>query len=695
MNLQSWNSNVAGAKLGTAMAGFFRQIRRDGLSCTRCFMLSFVRVRSVAASCAGILALALVSQAPAQTNYYASNGTEYSVVGSLLGDQMFPDVAISPTNGMIVWQDNVTDGDGWGVSARRLDGTLSGTLSSFRVNVLGVGDQENPRVALLQNGGAAFVWQGGKQGAQHIYARFLTASNTFLSTNDILVNTFTKDFQNNPALAVLTNGNVVVVWSSFDQVGSNSLLDVYGQILSPSGVTVGTNFLVNQFTNYNQRTPAVAALPNGGFVVSWVSEQERLLAPDLGSNTVYSSASGITQPSVDIYARLFGASGSASSGEFLVDTDANPCANPALAVASDGSFLVAWSEKDLSNHTNSWDIHARPFSSAAVGGNSLTVNTDLIGDQYVPHVKSIGLDYLVTWTSLGQDGSREGVFGQFVHRDGSKVGGEFQVNTTWIGSQMQPAIASDGTSQYLVVWTSFTGSPYGFDLFGQRYLNVSSILLAMSAPYVWAPFVVSNNVYQPQLVVSWSPVLGLSVSNYEVYVDGSSTPTGLINSNNWTMTAANGLTASSTNTFAVDYVTTDGRRSPLSPSASGATWSGYSWYGIPFEWMAQYYGASIGSWPGSVTKPLVTGGPSLYQVFLSGGIPTNSATWLSEQVTTTAEGPFLNWNTQAGATYQVQSTADFNNWTNVGSPRFAAGASDSIYIGGGANQYFRVVLLRQ
>jgi hypothetical protein len=260
---------------------------------------------------------------------------------------------------------------------------------------------------------------------------------------------------------------------------------------------------------------------------------------------------------------------------------------------------------------------------------------------------------------------------------------------------MQPAVASDGISQFLVVWTTFTGSPYGFDLFGQRFINVSSILLAPSAPYVWAPFEVSNNTYQPQLVVSWSSVVGLSVSNYEVYVNGSGTPMAVVSSNTWTMTAANGLSVSSTNSFALDYVTTDGRRSPLSPSTSGATWSGYSWYGIPFEWMAQYYGTSIGAWPGSVTTPLSTGSPSLYQVFLSGGNPTNSATWLREEVTTTAEGPFLNWNTQAGATYQVQSTADFNTWTNVGSPRFAAGASDSTPIGGGANLYFRVVLLRQ
>ncbi len=92
----------------------------------------------------------------------------------------------------------------------------------------------------------------------------------------MVVSTFTNNFQINPAVAVLNNSNVVVVWGSFDQAGSNSLQDVYGQILSPTGQTIGSEFLINQFTAYNQRTPAVAALKNGGFVVAWVSEQERI-----------------------------------------------------------------------------------------------------------------------------------------------------------------------------------------------------------------------------------------------------------------------------------------------------------------------------------------------------------------------------------------------------------------------------------
>ena len=102
-------------------------------------------------------------------------GSEYAIIGQLPGDQVWPDVAVSTNGGFVVWQDNATDGSGWGVSATRLDGTLSGTLESrSAVNVTGTNDQENARVALLKNGGAVFVWQGGVEGIPaHLRAVFV------------------------------------------------------------------------------------------------------------------------------------------------------------------------------------------------------------------------------------------------------------------------------------------------------------------------------------------------------------------------------------------------------------------------------------------------------------------------------------------------------------------------------------------
>jgi hypothetical protein len=689
--------------------------------------------RAVVCLCWG-LSLALPAAVPAQTNYYAANGMEYAVAGSWPGEQIWPDAAVTTSGGYVVWQDNITDGSGWGLSAQRLDSTLSATLSTFRVNAQGTNDQEKPRVALLKNGGAAFVWQGGKPGFQQIYARLLSPTNTWLTTNDVLLSlsgtnakTYTTNLtvtivtnrahgiysyktntaatiitnaggasgscQITPAVATLNNGNLIVVYASFNQAGSNSLQDVYGQLLSPAGQKIGANFLVNQFITYNQRTPAVTALPNGGFAVAWVSEQQRSTAPDWGTNSTYYGSSAVPLPSVDINARLYNSNGVAQGSELLVNADVNPCANPAVAAAADGGFMVAWSAFNLSNPTNSWDLYARPFSAAGAGGTVLRVNTRVYGDEFAPHISAIGQAYMIVWTSLGQDGDREGVYGQFVHGNGSLIGREFLVNTTTRGQQIQPAIASDGVAQFLVMWSSSTFTPASMDLFAQRYIDVSAILQPIASVYVHAPFTLSNGVYQPQLQVSWPALLGISVSNYEVYVDGAAAPTALTASNTWTMTAAEGLTRSSTHSFEVDYVTTDGRRSPISPSASGTTWSGGNWYGIPSEWMEEYYGASIADWP-SVNAKLAAGGPTLMQVFLSGGNPLDSGTWLVTALAKTEQGMFLSWNTRPGFTYQVQVSTNFSAWSNTGSPRFAAGATDSIYVGGGSVGYFRIVLVR-
>jgi len=632
--------------------------------------------------------------ATSQTNYYGTNGVEYTVIGSLPGDQVFPDAAISPSGGFVVWQDNATDGDSWGVSARRLDATLSGTLGTFRVNAQGVGSQENAQVALLKNGGAVFVWQGGRLGYQHVYARFLTPTNTFLTTNDLMVNTITNNFQINPAVAVLNNSNVVVVWASLNQASTNSMQDVYGQLFSPVGQKIGSEFLINQFSSFNQRNPCIAPLSGGGFVVAWVSEQQRVVAPVLGTNTTYLSASSVLTPSTDVYARRFSSSATASGSEFLVNQDLNLCANPSVSSAADGSFFIVWSGQDKSIITNGWDVYGRSFTSSGTGGMVSRLNSYQYGDQYASRISALELGYLVTWSSLAQDGSREGVYAQFINGNGGCVGNELRVNTTSVSQQIHPVVSSDGLNQFLVVWSSFAGLPNNFDLVAQRYLNVSSVLQPMSAPYVWAPFVTSNNVYQPRLVVSWPPLSGLSIANYKVYVDGAATPTVLLSSNQWTMTAANGLTVNSTHSFQVSYVTTDGR-SPTnySPSSRGTTWMGYSWGGIPYEWMVAYYGSDLTQWP-SANGKAGGSGPSVSQIFLSGGNPLDPSTWLQTSLMQTSQGLFLSWNTQPGGIYQVQATTNFTTWNNLGQPRFSAGNADSIYVGGSSVGYYRVVLLR-
>lgn len=616
---------------------------------------------------------------------YATNGSEYAISGSLPGDQVCPRLSIKPSGGYLVWQDNITDGSGLGVSAVRLDPTLSTAFSTFRVNQQGADDQENPDVAALNDGGAAFVWQGGPQGAQHIYARFMLP-NLLWVTNDVMANASTEYAQMTPVVTALANGNVVVAWASLNQAAPGSMQDVYAQMFSPAGQKQGGEFQVNQFASFNQRSPAIAALSDGRFVVVWVSEQQRF-GEAYGALSLATSMS----PSVDVYARLFSSSGAPLGNEFLVNTSSNICANPRVAAAADGTFMVVWSERDLMTRTNGWDIWARPFSAVGSGGLVRCVNTHLYGDQYRPEVSASGADYLVVWTSLGQDGSWEGAYGQFLQSNGSPLDGEFRVNTTTVSRQMHPAVAADSTGRFLAVWTTFTAGPNSFDLSAQRFVNIAQPLVALNAPFVNAPFVLADGVYQPQVQVSWPSVAGLPVANYEVYLDGAATPTAVVTTNVWTLT---GIAPGSTHSFQVDYVLANGRRAPLSLPASATAWSGLNFGGVPFEWMTAYFGSDILKWPPPTDDPDHDGMTTL-QEFIAGTIPTNAASALRSQLRQTAQGVFLDWNTHPGFIYQVQTTTNVTaSWANLGSPRFAAGTNDTLYVTGDASAFYRVELVR-
>ena len=596
---------------------------------------------------------------------YAPEATEYSIAGSLPGDQVYPAASLDGTGGYVVWQDNRTDGSGLGISARRLNSSLSGTLSSFRVNEIGAGDQERSKVSALKGGGAVFVWQGGTLGFQNIYARFLSVGNTWL-TGDILVNTFTNNSQIEPAVTTLTNGDVVVAWASFNQTSGTSLRDVYAQRFSATGTKLGSEFRVNQsFTDYNQRTPAVAALTDGRFVVTWVSEGQRF------------------ENSVDVYGKIYSAGGLPSGGEFLVNTATNVCGNPTAAATADGGFVVTWMEKDVVTISNSWDVLARPFSSVGTGGTTRHINTQLFGDQLAPQISTIGTDSLVVWTSMGQDGSQEGVYGRFLKSDASPASDEFRVNTTVASRQIQPVVASDGSGRFLAVWSSFVGGEASHDLYAQRYASVTQPLLAPDAPFV---SVLGSNA----LLVTWPYMSGFDVATYEVYADGGGSATAIVTNNWWTMS---GLAAGSTHTFRLAYVLGDGRRSPLSPPATNTTYSALAYGGIPYDWMAAYFGNDVFNWP-SPSADTDGDGVSNRDEFLAGTDPTSSNSVLKQQLKMTPQGLYLSWNTQPGLVYQVQTATAVGAWANLGGSRFAAGTTDSMYVGGGSGGYYRIVRLR-
>jgi len=426
-------------------------------------------------------------------NNFSPGGNDYLPVGALVGDQTFPRAVISNTGGYLVWQDNAPSTNGLRIRAARLDSSLRISGSPFLVstNTQRAGDREAPQVSLLAGGGAVFVWQDGKIGFQKIYSRFCAANGSFL-TGEILVNTYTNYFQINPAVATLADGSVVIVWSSSGQDGS--MQGIFGQRFSATGTKLGGEFQVNAFTPYNQRTPAVAGLTNGNFVVVWISELQRGTA------------------SVDVYARIFNGSGIALGPEFAVNASrTNLCAN-------DGGFAVVWSQKSdatlvspnntwvssTSRSPDGWDVYGRTLDgNGTAASGPVRLNNRTYGDQYAPKISAFGRNYLTDWVSVGQDGSREGVFGRFLDRDGGLVGVEFQVNTSTVSRQIHPAVASDGLNRFLVVWSSF-GAGTSFDLFARAYdlIRVSAVPISQGMRLSWNTQ--PGCVYQVQVTASYA-----------------------------------------------------------------------------------------------------------------------------------------------------------------------------------------------
>ena len=85
-------------------------------------------------------------------------------------------------------------------------------------------------------------------------------------------------------------------------------------------------------------------------------------------------------------------------------------------------------------------------------------------------------NFVVVWESYYQDGSGFGVFGQRYASTGAPLGPEFRVNTHTTISQRYPAVASDSSGNFVVVWDSSSqdGSSYG--VFGQRYASTGAPL---------------------------------------------------------------------------------------------------------------------------------------------------------------------------------------------------------------------------
>lgn len=387
------------------------------------------------------------------------------------GNQTAPAVAMDALgNCVVVWAgyDRTGQADIW---AARLDrfGTRLGP--DFVVNTHFAGNQIQPAVAVDPIGNFVVVWSGeGQDGAtgptdfRGVFYRRFAYDGTPLDRAERQVATYTRGIQERPAVAMDAAGNFVVTWSGEGRQGLPSgtgafdYRGVWARRFHASGAPLDRyQVLVNSPASRwtTQEASDVAMDAAGNYLIVWRSERQ-----DAGA--------------WGVYGQRFRANGSRQGGEIHLNRRIYGAPiDPHVALDAQGAAVVVWS--GIRTSAYSTHVYARRLDrlgNAIDGGREFIVDSDpnprtpFLKQQARVAVSPRG-DFLITWSSFGQDQANElaprddGVYARLLRADGSDyldpaTGlplGPFRVNATTLGHQNSPDVAMDDAGHIIVVWT--------------------------------------------------------------------------------------------------------------------------------------------------------------------------------------------------------------------------------------------------
>jgi hypothetical protein len=332
--------------------------------------------------------------------------------------------------------------------------------------------QDSPAVASDSQGNYVVVWVtygqfGDLPTEGNIMAQRFDRTGQRLGT-DFVVNSTVAGIQIQPDVAMDPYGNFVVVWSG---QGLGDTSGVFGRRFDAFGVPQGPEFLVNAYTNNVQDTPAVAMDPNGDFVVTWNSYNNSpapFPTPDrYGVWARRYNSLGVSQhmdPPAGTSAYETVPTPTVPNPGVLVNAP-NPTVQKDADVAMDanGNFTIVWQSDGQDG--SSWGIYGQQFNADGSRQNGeFPVNVYNSSAQIQPRIAMdpVG-DYVVAWSSFYQDGNGYGVYARRYDAAKKAMGPEFRVNedATYSGNQWttnywqwQPAVAMSANGQFVVTWTT-------------------------------------------------------------------------------------------------------------------------------------------------------------------------------------------------------------------------------------------------
>lgn len=394
---------------------------------------------------------------------HPARGDEFQVNTYTPGDQAYADVAaLTDGSFAVVWR-NAIDLESSELRGRHYDGAGAPLGGEFPVVTDGL--QFFPLIAPLDMGQFVVVWTRSipSSGDRDVFGQRYTSAGVAIGAQ-FQVNAFTTGSQNNPEVARLSDGGFVVAWQSEGQDGSS--YGVFARRYDGLG-SAGIEFQVNSYTVSAQRRPDVAALVDGGFVVAWESYQG-------GSDR-------------EVFAQRYASSGAPAGTEFQVNSyffgseTQGEQVSPVVAQMGD-RFVVVWPT------TGKKGGHGRLYatSGGAVRASGLKTSFFPQAMKGTPVGVVIAGDWFAS-PSVDSDGDGSGVFIRKFTYNGKSLGAsQIQINTYTTDHQLHPNLAFGktnvlGNSQFMIVWSSRGQDGSGSGVFGtvKTAFNSAQVTLAL------------------------------------------------------------------------------------------------------------------------------------------------------------------------------------------------------------------------
>ncbi|WP_395663113.1 calcium-binding protein [Aestuariivirga sp.] len=306
------------------------------------------------------------------------------------------------------------DGDGMGLRGVVLDPLDQTPEPDFLINPVAVGsgiyagqcNQSQVSLSALSDGRVFALWtsyDGSDGDGYAIRGRYFGVDGAALG-DDLVVNSAALGGQYEPQAAELSDGRILVTYSSTDDADGTPGC-IRARIIGTDGAFLGNDFVLNSTPGGYQSYVDVTALSNGTAFVTWFSSG--VFTPDpSGGNPTFAPG--------EVRARIIGADGLPLGPDFQVNsTDLSASyTKPVVTTLLDGRALVVWYSGDAGD-----------------------------GD----------------WGCLR---------GRLIASDGQLIESDFVINTTDLNNQCSPATAALPDGRVLVTWTSDDGVATGAQIRG-------------------------------------------------------------------------------------------------------------------------------------------------------------------------------------------------------------------------------------